>query len=88
MTSSGVRYAVATTVAIGPFGCIPGVICGHLARRQCRLDPQLDGDGLAVAGLIVGYVFVAIHLAVIALMVLIAGAGTGAEPFIYELFPE
>jgi hypothetical protein len=47
---------------IGPFGCIPGIICGHIARRQCARDPQLGGKGLAFAGLIVGYTFLALML--------------------------
>lgn len=36
-------------------GFIPGIICGHLARRTMRRDPSLKGAGLATAGLIIGY---------------------------------
>ncbi len=45
------------TVILGPFGCIPGIACGHLARSECRKNPSVGGDGIALAGLIVGYVF-------------------------------
>lgn len=45
------------SIVIGPFGCIPGVICGHIARRECTQNWRVGGDGLALAGLIVGYVF-------------------------------
>lgn len=41
-----------------PFiGAIVAVICGHLARREIRqtVSEPLDGDGLAVTGLILGY---------------------------------
>jgi len=35
---------------------IPGVICGHIARRQIRESPYPQGgDGMAIAGLILGY---------------------------------
>jgi hypothetical protein len=40
---------------LGPFGCVPGIVCGHLARWQIRKHPQVSGDGVALAGLIVGY---------------------------------
>ena len=36
-------------------GSIIGIIWGHRARRQCRTDSNLDGCGLAWAGLILGY---------------------------------
>ena len=36
-------------------GSIPGIVCGHLARKHLRRDPALRGNGLAVAGLIVSY---------------------------------
>ena len=35
---------------------IPGVICGHIALAKCRSDPQCGGEGVAKAGIIVGYV--------------------------------
>ena len=40
-----------------PFlGGIVAVICGHLARGEIRRTPdQLEGDGMAVAGLVLGY---------------------------------
>jgi hypothetical protein len=46
------------TVVIGPFGYIPGIICGHLARSRIRRNPGLGGKGLATAGLGLGYGFV------------------------------
>ena len=38
---------------------IPGVICGHLALSKLKREPQLQGKGLATAGLIIGYVAIA-----------------------------
>ncbi len=40
---------------LGPLGCVPGVICGHLARRALRRNPALGGAGFAKAGLLIGY---------------------------------
>jgi hypothetical protein len=38
-------------------GSIPGIVCGHLARKRLRRDPSLRGNGLALAGLSVSYFF-------------------------------
>jgi len=38
---------------------IPAVICGHLALSKFQKEPQLQGKGLATAGLIIGYVAIA-----------------------------
>lgn len=34
---------------------VPAIICGHIARGKIKRDPSLSGDGLALAGLILGY---------------------------------
>ena len=43
-------------LALGPVGCIPAIICGHLALRRISKEPTLQGRGLALAGLIIGYI--------------------------------
>ncbi len=39
----------------GPVLGIAGVICGHLGLSKINANPQLQGRGLAMAGLIIGY---------------------------------
>ena len=48
-----------------PFlGALVAIITGHRARREIRAaNGQLDGDGLAVAGLVLGWVAMALTLA-------------------------
>ncbi|MDR2462232.1 MAG: DUF4190 domain-containing protein [Verrucomicrobiales bacterium] len=41
---------------------IAGIICGHLARSKIRNNPDCTGAGLALAGLIIGYLVVALSL--------------------------
>jgi uncharacterized protein DUF4190/uncharacterized protein DUF4339 len=41
---------------------IPAVICGHLALSKFQKEPQLQGKGLATAGLIIGYVAITFWL--------------------------
>lgn len=42
---------------------IAGIVCGHLALGRIRQNPQLEGRGLALAGVIIGYVAVGSWLA-------------------------
>lgn len=49
-----------------PLMLVPGVVMGHIARDQIRARNQ-RGDGLAVAGLVVGYLGLAFWALVIAI---------------------
>lgn len=43
-------------ISCGPFTGIPAIICGHMARARIKLEPdKLTGEGMALAGLIMGY---------------------------------
>lgn len=52
---------------LGPIASIPAIICGHVARSQIRRTGE-DGDGMALAGLILGYVGIVIPLAIVAII--------------------
>ncbi len=41
------------------FGGIAGVVCGHIALSRIKVRPELQGHGLAVAGLVIGYFAIA-----------------------------
>ena len=45
------------SVLLWPFGFIPGIILGYLAKAQIRRQPRLQGTEFAVAGIRVGYCF-------------------------------
>jgi Domain of unknown function (DUF4190) len=49
---------------------IPAIVCGHIARRQIRRTGE-QGGGLALAGLILGYVGVALFIVIVAVFVAI-----------------
>lgn len=51
------------------FGAIIAVVCGHVARSQIRKTGE-QGDGMAVAGLALGYLGIAIPILVMALILL------------------
>ncbi|MFA6231264.1 MAG: DUF4190 domain-containing protein [Rhodanobacter sp.] len=49
-----------------PFiGPLVAIICGHLARAEIRrasVDNRMEGDGMAIAGLVLGYLQFAVGL--------------------------
>jgi hypothetical protein len=56
--------------------CIPAIICGHTARGQIRRTGE-QGDGMALAGLILGYVSLVLYIAlVLAIVFLVSKAGS------------
>ncbi|MCI1020498.1 DUF4190 domain-containing protein [Microbacterium sp. C5A9] len=64
---------------------IVAVITGHMALRQIKADPSLGGRGMAIAGVIMGYVMVAflvLSIAVTVFSFLFVGAFT--LPFIFS----
>jgi hypothetical protein len=46
---------------------ILAVVFGHLAVNACNRDPSLDGKGIAIAGLILGWIVLVAWLAVLLL---------------------
>ena len=57
----GILAIVLSVVCIGPLLGIPAVICGHMAySRVKRSAGALTGGGLALGGLITGYVSIAL----------------------------
>jgi len=44
-------------------GSVTAIVTGHMARGEIRRQPErLDGDGLAIAGLILGWINVALWI--------------------------
>ena len=57
---------------LGPLGSIPAIICGHMARRQIQdSNGQQQGDGMALAGLITGYIITALYAALVLLVIIV-----------------
>ena len=63
------RLAIASLVCslatlVTCIGWLPGIICGHLARSRIRRDSSLKGNGLATAGLTIGYLILMLELGI------------------------
>ena len=58
-----------------PFlGSLAAVITGHMARAEIRRAPdRIDGDGLAVAGLVLGYLSIAMAVLLVLAIFLFFG---------------
>lgn len=53
---------------------IVAIVAGHMARSEIRQsNGSLDGDGLAIAGLILGYIQIALLVLLIIVLVLFFG---------------
>jgi len=56
-------------ICIGPLFAVPAVICGHLAGKRIKSSRGLiSGQGLALAGLITGYVSIGLSLLIIPML--------------------
>ncbi len=49
-------------------GSFIGIAFGHIARRRCKIHPDIYGSGIALAGLILGYVSLAYSTYVIGIV--------------------
>lgn len=66
-------FGILGIACCGPLGAIPAIICGHVAKSRIKASAgTLQGDGLALAGLILGYVSIALSILVLPLFVAIA----------------
>jgi len=55
-------------------GAIVAIITGHMARSEIRRDPEnVEGDGLAVTGLVLGWLMIGLSLLAIFAVILFFG---------------
>ncbi|MGH9041254.1 MAG: DUF4190 domain-containing protein [Acidimicrobiia bacterium] len=73
-------YAIASIVcSIGAFfgvfivGSILGIVFGRMARERLAADPSLAGEGLAQAGVILGWVGLAVGVVILAVFLAAVG---------------
>ena len=59
-------------------GTIPAIVLGHIARRQIRQTGE-QGDGMALAGLILGYVGLGLSVIAVTLLVVLVAAATHTQ---------
>jgi hypothetical protein len=82
--TSGMAIA-ALVCGVGSFlcvvTCIPAIILGHLSLSEIKRTPGLRGRGMALAGLIIGYAYVALFGVVFIISFLLALGQTAQGVF-------
>lgn len=66
-------FGVLAWVFLPFLGALVAVICGHAARSEIRREPPgtIEGDGMALAGLILGWIQLALTIIVIGIIILV-----------------
>jgi Domain of unknown function (DUF4190) len=76
-------FGIGSWCVLPILGAIVAVVCGHLARADIRRAPAstIEGDGMAVAGLVLGYAQLAFALLLVLLVFgsLLLGVGIAAH---------
>jgi hypothetical protein len=71
---ASIALGLAAFLVLGPIGSVPGVILAHIGRRQIReSNGAQTGHGLAVIGLALNYLHIAITLVKLIVAVSIVG---------------
>jgi len=69
-------FGIVSWLGLPFFGAIIAIVCGHIARGEIRRAPigALQGDGMALAGLVLGYLHLVLFvLAAFALLTFFGG---------------
>jgi hypothetical protein len=73
-------FGILSLICAGIFAGVPAIICGHVARSRAQRMPAVyGGAGFALAGLILGYIGVAVTFLILPAMLLPALAGAKAR---------
>ena len=63
LATASLILGILSLVCLGLFTGIPAIICGHLARGKARRAPEeFGGAGMALSGLVLGYIGVVVNL--------------------------
>jgi hypothetical protein len=71
--------SISSFVVLPLIGSIAGVVCGHMARSQMRREGRTgEGNGVALAGVIIGWVGIAFYTALLLLIIGLIVLGASA----------
>jgi type II secretory pathway pseudopilin PulG len=69
MATSSLILGILSVMCLGLLAGLPAIVLGHQARRKVRTQPeQYAGDGLAMAGLVMGYASIFTTICLIAVL--------------------
>jgi phosphate/sulfate permease len=71
-------FGILSWIVLPFIGAVVAIICGHMARSEIRNaapDRRPEGDGMAVAGLVLGYAQIALCILAIFLLIVFLAFG-------------
>jgi hypothetical protein len=74
-------FGILSLVCLGILAGVPAVICGHIALGKVKRG-EAEGEGMAKAGLIMGYISIALNILAFIVWLLLVGvavAGAAAQ---------
>jgi len=67
-------FGILSWVLLPVIGAIVAIVCGHMARAEIRRQPTtLEGNGFAVAGLVLGWTHVVLMVGAVLIAILFFG---------------
>jgi hypothetical protein len=79
---------IATWILLPIIGAIVAIVTGHMARREIRADPtRWSGEGMALAGLILGYAQIVLIILPACCILLLALLGPGIGSVFSSIVP-
>jgi len=68
-------FGILGWIALPFIGSIVAIICGHMARAEIRRAPpnSFEGDGMAIAGLILGWSMLVVSVLAIVMVLMFFG---------------
>ena len=68
-------FGILGWIALPFIGSIVAIICGHMARSEIRRAPpnSVEGDGMAIAGLILGWSMLIVSVLAIFMLIVFLG---------------
>ncbi len=68
-------FGILSWIGLPFFGAVVAIICGHVARSEIRRAPPgaIQGDGLALTGLILGYLHLILFVFAASLLLTVFG---------------
>jgi hypothetical protein len=67
------------SLVCGLFGSIPAIILGHMGLSETKKNPLIQGRGMALAGMILGYVFTTLIVIYLGCVIVLVSMGNNVS---------
>ena len=75
-------FGIASYLILPGVGALVAIICGHIAKSQIRASQgHLKGDGMATAGLVLGYIQIGLGVLALAIILIVGLAASSSYSY-------